>query len=117
MELEEFIENALRRKYLEEMIAQLDEIGKDLKEARKRLSDMNWNTSPQNLLNWVDKGAMQLTKLIPAFKQIALQGGANMNVDEIWLRYHAYNKKCKTYIWCLVNCKACIATSESCLKI
>lgn len=29
-----------------------------------------------------------------------------MNVNETWLRYHAYNKKRKTYMWCLVNSKA-----------
>lgn len=67
---------------------------------------MDWNTSVQNLLNWADKGAMQLNKLIPALKKIALQDGANVNVDETWLRYHAYNKKRKTYMWCLVNRKA-----------
>lgn len=74
--------------------------------AKNRLSDMDWNTSVQNLLNWADKGAMQLNKLIPALKKIALQDGANVNVDETWLRYHAYNKKRKTYMWCLVNRKA-----------
>ncbi len=57
-------------------------------------------------LQWADKGAMQLNKLIPALKKIALQDGANVNVDETWLRYHAYNKKRKTYMWCLVNRKA-----------
>ena len=66
------------------------------REAKNRLSDMDWNTSVQNLLNWADKGAMQLNKLIPALKKIALQDGANVNVDETWLRYHAYNKKRKT---------------------
>lgn len=39
-------------------------------------------------------------------QEIALQDGANVNVDETWLRYHAYNKKRKTYMWCLVNRKA-----------
>nr|WP_239465288.1 hypothetical protein [Bacteroides mediterraneensis] len=43
------------------------------KEAKNRLSDMDLNTSPQNLLNWADKGAMQLNKLIPALKKIALR--------------------------------------------
>lgn len=71
-----------------------------------RLSDMDWNTSTQNLLNWADKGAMQLNKLIPALKKTALQDGANVNVDETWLRYHAYNRKRKTYMWYLVNRKA-----------
>ena len=47
------------------------------REAKNRLSDRNWNTSPQNLLNWADKGAMQLNKLIPALKKIALQDGTN----------------------------------------
>lgn len=41
MELEELIENTLRRKHLEDMIAWLDEIGKDLKEVKNRLSDMD----------------------------------------------------------------------------
>ena len=72
------------------------------REAKNRLLD----TSVQNLLNWADKGAMQLNKLIPALKKIALQDGPNVNVDETWLRYHAYNKKRKTYMWCLVNRKA-----------
>ena len=76
------------------------------REAKNRLSDMDWNTSPQNLLNWADKGAMQLNKLIPALKKIALQDGANVNVDETWLRYRSYDKKRKTYMWCLVNRKA-----------
>lgn len=47
------------------------------REAKNRLSDMDWNTSVQNLLNWADKGAIQLNKLIPALKKIALQDGAN----------------------------------------
>ncbi|MDM8255806.1 transposase [Phocaeicola barnesiae] len=47
------------------------------REVKNRLSDRNWNTSPQNLLNWADKGAMQLNKLIPALKKITLQDGAN----------------------------------------
>ena len=76
------------------------------REAKNCLSDMDWNTSVQNLLNWADKGAMQLNKLIPALKKIALQDGASVNVDETWLRYHAYNTKRKTYMWCLVNRKA-----------
>ena len=76
------------------------------REAKNRLSDMDWNTSVQNLLNWADKGAIQLNKLIPALKKIALQDGANVNVDETWLRYHSYDKKRKTYMWCLVNRKA-----------
>ena len=63
------------------------------REAKNRLSDMDWNTSVQNLLNWADKGAIQLNKLIPALKKIALQESANVNVDETWLRYHACNKK------------------------
>ena len=52
------------------------------REAKNRLSDMDWNTSVQNLLNWADKGAIQLNKLIPALKKIALQESANVNVDE-----------------------------------
>ena len=36
---------------------------------------MDWNTSVQNLLNWADKGVMQLNKLIPTLKNIALQDG------------------------------------------
>lgn len=28
------------------------------RETKNCLSDMDWNTSPQNLLKWADKGAM-----------------------------------------------------------
>lgn len=76
------------------------------REAKSRLSDMDWNTSVQNLLNWADKGAMQLNKLIPALKKIALEDGANVNVDETWLRYNGLDGKRKSYMWCLVNRKA-----------
>ena len=31
-------------------------------------------------MNWADKGAMQLNKLIPALKKIALQDGANLQL-------------------------------------
>ena len=47
------------------------------REAKNRLSDMDWNTSVQNLLNWADKGAILLNKLIPALKKIALEDGTN----------------------------------------
>ena len=40
------------------------------REARNRLADMDWLTSPQNLLNWADKGAIQLNRLIPALKKV-----------------------------------------------
>jgi exonuclease VII small subunit len=40
------------------------------REARNRLADMDWVTSPQNLLNWADKGAIQLNRLIPALKKV-----------------------------------------------
>ena len=76
------------------------------REAKGRLADMDWNTSVQNLLNWADKGAIQLNLLIPALKKVALQDGSNVNVDETWLRYQTYNEKRKTYMWCLVNRKA-----------
>ena len=39
------------------------------REARNRLADINWLTSPQNLLNWADKGAIQ-NRLIPALKKV-----------------------------------------------
>ena len=52
------------------------------REARNRLADMDWLTSPQNLLTWADKGAIQLNRLIPALKKVALCEGANINVDE-----------------------------------
>ena len=73
-------------------------------EAKNRLSDMDWNTSVQNLLNWADKGAMQLNKLIPALKKIALQDGANslpfymyldnelMDIDHLCCLAHARAK-------------------------
>ena len=75
-------------------------------EAKGRLADMDWNTSVQNLLNRIDKGVIQLNLLIPSLKKVALQDGANVNVDETWLRYQTYNEKRKTYMWCLVNRKA-----------
>lgn len=75
------------------------------REARNHLSNMDWNTSPQNLLNRADKDAILLNKLISVLKKIALQDDVNVNVGETWLRYHAYNKKRKTYMWCLVNRK------------
>ena len=74
------------------------------REAKNRLSDMDWNTSVQNLLNWADKGAMQLNKLIPALKKIALQDGANslpfymyldnelMDIDHLCCLAHARAK-------------------------
>lgn len=49
------------------------------------MSDIDQNTSLQNFLNWTDKCAMQLNKLIAALKKIALQDDANVNVDETWL--------------------------------
>lgn len=76
------------------------------REAKGRLVDMDWNTSVQNLLNWADKGAIQLNLLIPALKKVALQDGANVHVDETWLRYQTFSEKRKTYMWCLVNRKA-----------
>ena len=51
------------------------------REAKNRLTDMDWQTSPQNLLNRADKGALQLNKLIPALKSVALSEGSNVNVD------------------------------------
>ena len=48
------------------------------REAKNRLSDMDWNTSVQNLLNWADKGAMQLNKLIPALKKRMMKVYRNM---------------------------------------
>ena len=76
------------------------------REAKNRLADMDWNTCRQNLLNWADKGAVQLNKLIPALKAVALQKGANVNVDETWCRYQTHFGHRKTYMWCLVNRKA-----------
>ena len=65
--------------------------------------DMDWLTSPQNLLNWADKGAIQLNKLIPALKKVTLGEGADVNVDETWLRYCTVDVKRKTHMWCLVK--------------
>ena len=76
------------------------------REAKNRLTDMDWQTSPQNLLNWADKGALQLNKLIPALKSVVLSEGSNVNVDETWLRYRTVDEKRKTYMWCLVNKEA-----------
>lgn len=77
----------------------------DYRESKNRLSDMDWNTCRQNLANWADKGAVQLNKLIPALKGIALEMGSNVNVDETWCRYHTHFGHRKTYMWCLVNKK------------
>ena len=76
----------------------------------RRLSDMKWNTCRQNILNWSDKGAVQLNKLIPALKAVALQKEANLNIDETWYRYKSYFGGIrKKYMWCLVNAKEHIA--------
>lgn len=76
----------------------------------RRLSDMKWNTCRQNLLNWCDKGAVQLKKLLPALKAMAMQKGSNLNIDETWCRYKSYYGGIrKRYMWCLVNAKARIA--------
>ncbi|MCS2660611.1 MULTISPECIES: IS66 family transposase [Bacteroides] len=89
----------------------------DYRESKNRLSDMDWNTCRQNLANWADKGAVQLNKLIPALKSIALEPGSNVNVDETWCRYQTHFGHKKTYMWCLVNKKACIVIFfyEDCL--
>ncbi|WP_300729973.1 transposase [uncultured Bacteroides sp.] len=78
----------------------------DYREAKNRLADMDWNTCRQNLANWADKGAILLNKLIPALKEVALQKGADVNVDETWCRYQTRLERKKTYMWCLVNRKA-----------
>ena len=78
----------------------------DYRESKNRLTEMDWNTCRQNLANWADKGAIQLNKLIPALKNVALQEGANVNVDETWCRYQTHFGHRKTYMWTLVNRKA-----------
>ena len=78
----------------------------DYRESKNRLAEMDWNTCRQNLANWADKGAIQLNKLIPALKNVALQDGANVNVDETWCRYQTHFGHRKTYMWTLVNRKA-----------
>ena len=78
----------------------------DYRESKNRLSEMDWNTCRQNLANWADKGAIALNKLIPALKNVALQEGANVNVDETWCRYQTHFGHRKTYMWTLVNRKA-----------
>ena len=75
----------------------------DYRESKNRLTEMDWNTCRQNLANWADKGAIQLNKLIPALKNVALQEGANVNVDETWCRYQTHFGHRKTYMWTLVN--------------
>ena len=57
------------------------------REARNRLADMDWLTSPQNLLNWADKGAIQPTRRKPALKKVALCEAATEKGAETWLRY------------------------------
>ena len=78
----------------------------DYRESKNRLAEMDWNTCRQNLANWADKGAIQLNKLVPALKNVALQEGANVNVDETWCRYQTHFGHRKTYMWTLVNRKA-----------
>jgi hypothetical protein len=78
----------------------------DYREAKNRWADMQWNTCRQNLGNWADKGAVYLSKLVPALKAKALEDGANVNVDETWCRYQTHFGHKKTYMWCLVNRKA-----------
>ena len=60
------------------------------RESSNRLADMGWITCRQNLIDWMDKGAGQLKKLMPALKKIALRDGANVNVDETWARYQTH---------------------------
>ena len=76
------------------------------REAKNRYPDMDWHTCRQNLLNWEDKGAIMLNMLLPALKEMALEEGANVNVDETWCRYQTHFGHNKTYMWCLVNRKA-----------
>ena len=76
------------------------------RESKNRYPDMDWHTCRQNLLNWEDKGAILLSKLLPALKDMALDEGANVNVDETWYRYQTHFGHRKTYMWCLVNRKA-----------
>lgn len=76
------------------------------REAKNRYPDMDWHTCRQNLLNWEDKGAIMLNMLLPALKDMALEEGANVNVDETWYRYQTHFGHKKTYMWCLVNRKA-----------
>jgi hypothetical protein len=75
------------------------------REAKNRYPDMDWHTCRQNLLNWEDKGAILLSKLLPTLKDMALEEGANVNVDETWCRYQTHFGHRKTYMWCLVNRK------------
>ena len=76
------------------------------REAKNRYPDMDWHTCRQNLLNWEDKGAIMLNMLLPSLKEMALEEGANVNVDETWYRYQTHFGHRKTYMWCLVNRKA-----------
>ena len=76
------------------------------REAKNRYPDMDWHTCRQNLLNWEDKGAVMLNMLLPSLKEIALEDGANVNVDETWYRFQTHFGHKKTYMWCLVNRKA-----------
>ena len=76
------------------------------REAKNRYPDMDWHPCRQNLLNWEDKGAIMLNMLLPALKDMALEEGANVNVDETWYRYQTHFGHRKTYMWCLVNRKA-----------
>ena len=63
---------------------------------------MDCSTSARTLLNWAASAIPTPNKLIPALKKkFTYQDGANVNVDERWLRYHAYNKR--RPVWCLVT--------------
>ena len=51
------------------------------REVKNRLSDMGRNTFPQNLLNWADKGAMQLDR--PALKNYDLLANPDESRSEL----------------------------------
>ena len=67
------------------------------REAKNRYPDMDWHTCRQNLLNWEDKGAIMLNMLLPSLKEMALEEGANVNVDETWYRYQTHFGHRKTW--------------------
>lgn len=70
--------------------------------ARNRLADMDWLTSPQNLLNWADKGAIQLNRLIPALKKVYIYLDKLIDIEHRCYLAHtrakfkyAYEQGCK----------------------
>ena len=68
-----------------------------------QLRDMGMQISKNTLRNWLQKGKVQLDKLISNLKEIALERDSILNCDETWCKVRRYNKYMKKYMWVLVN--------------